>query len=106
MDKNKYKETASAIEEYVCGQLAGKYLQAAQDIDQCGGDIAHHLKQLENRSREYHNPSFVVLVVGPVKSGKSTFVNLVARNYVSPTHFLECTVRPSPDFVTHKIRIL
>ena len=45
MDKNKYKETASAIEEYVCGQLAGKYLQAAQDIDQCGGDIAHHLKQ-------------------------------------------------------------
>ena len=32
MDKNKYKETASAIEEYVCGQLAGKYLQAAQDI--------------------------------------------------------------------------
>ena len=98
MDKNKYKETASAIEEYVCGQLAGKYLQAAQDIDQCGGDIAHHLKQLENRSREYHNPSFVVLVVGPVKSGKSTFVNLVARNYVSPTHFLECTVRPSLIF--------
>lgn len=33
--------------------------------------------------------------MGPVKSGKSTFVNLVARNYVSPTHFLECTVRPS-----------
>lgn len=98
MDKNKYKETASAIEEYVCGQLAGKYLQAAQDIDQCGGDIAHHLKQLENRSREYHNPSFVVLMVGPVKSGKSTFVNLVARNYVSPTHFLECTVRPSLIF--------
>lgn len=98
MDKNKYKETASAIEEYVCGQLAGKYLQAAQDIDRCGGDIAHHLKQLENRSREYHNPSFVVLVVGPVKSGKSTFVNLVARNYVSPTHFLECTVRPSLIF--------
>ena len=58
-------------------------------------DLQHHVRQLENRSKEYHHPSFVVLVVGPVKSGKSTFVNLVAKNYVSPTHFLECTVRPS-----------
>ena len=57
--------------------------------------LGHYVKQLENRSKEYHHPSFVVLVVGPVKSGKSTFVNLVAKNYVSPTDFLECTVRPS-----------
>lgn len=57
--------------------------------------LQHYVKQLENRSKEFHHPSFVVLVVGPVKSGKSTFVNLVAKNYVSPTHFLECTVRPS-----------
>lgn len=67
------------------------------DVVNCGfkSDLQHHVRQLENRSKEYHHPSFVVLVVGPVKSGKSTFVNLVARNYVSPTHFLECTVRPS-----------
>lgn len=57
--------------------------------------LSHYVRQFENRSKEYHHPSFVVLVVGPVKSGKSTFVNLVAKNYVSPTHFLECTVRPS-----------
>lgn len=57
--------------------------------------LAFNLKKLENRSREYKNPSFLILVVGPVKSGKSTFVNLVAKSYVSPTHFLECTVRPS-----------
>lgn len=56
MDKNKYKETASAIEEYVCGQLAGKYLQAAQDIDRCGGDIAHHLKQLETGAANTTTP--------------------------------------------------
>ena len=35
------------------------------------------------------------LVVGPVKSGKSTLVNLLAHRYVSPTDTLECTVRPS-----------
>ncbi len=58
-------------------------------------DILPYLKRLANRSREYKNQSFVVLVVGPVKSGKSTFVNLVANEYVSPTHFLECTGRPS-----------
>ena len=57
--------------------------------------ISHSLSKLCNRSREYKNPSFVVLVVGPVKAGKSTFVNLVANSYVSPTHFLECTIRPS-----------
>ena len=44
---------------------------------------------------EYVNGTFIVLVVGPVKSGKSTLVNLIAGAYVSPTHFFECTVRPS-----------
>ena len=38
MDKNKYKETASAIQEYVCGQRAGKHLQSAPDIHHRGGD--------------------------------------------------------------------
>lgn len=53
------------------------------------------LKKIASRAREYADRSFVVLVVGPVKSGKSTFVNLVADAFVSPTHYLECTVRPS-----------
>lgn len=53
------------------------------------------LSKAENRSKEYENGTFIVLVVGPVKSGKSTLVNLIANAYVSPTHFLECTVRPS-----------
>ena len=58
-------------------------------------DLLKSLKKLENRSCEYENTSFLILVVGPVKSGKSTFVNLLAKSYVSPTNFLECTIRPS-----------
>ena len=58
-------------------------------------DIREQLKKLYNRAREHNNRSFIVLVVGPVKSGKSTLVNLIANSYVSPTSFLECTVRPS-----------
>lgn len=61
--------------------------------------ISHSFTKLLNRSKEHRKPTFVVLVVGPVKAGKSTFVNLVANNYVSPTHFLECTIRPS---IIHK----
>lgn len=52
-------------------------------------------KLLLNRANEWTSRAFVIIVVGPVKSGKSTFVNLLAHEYVSPTHFLECTVRPS-----------
>lgn len=57
--------------------------------------INAQLKKIVNRSKEYEGGTYIVLVVGPVKSGKSTLVNLIAHAYVSPTHFLECTVRPS-----------
>lgn len=57
--------------------------------------LSAQLRKVLNRSKEYADRSFVILVAGPVKSGKSTFVNLVANAFVSPTHFLECTVRPS-----------
>lgn len=58
-------------------------------------DVLSRLQTIASRAREYADRSFVILVAGPVKSGKSTFVNLVANAFVSPTHFLECTVRPS-----------
>lgn len=57
--------------------------------------VMDQLRKAENRSKEFQNGTFIILVVGPVKSGKSTLVNLIANAYVSPTHFLECTVRPS-----------
>lgn len=53
------------------------------------------LNRLVNRAREYEHGTFIILVVGPAKSGKSTLVNLIAHDFVSPTGFLECTVRPS-----------
>lgn len=68
--------------------LVGKYPNGQEDV-------LSRLHTIANRAREYADRSFVILVAGPVKSGKSTFVNLVANAFVSPTHFLECTVRPS-----------
>lgn len=59
------------------------------------GEVYASLRKIAGRAKEYADRSFVILVAGPVKSGKSTFVNLVANAFVSPTHFLECTVRPS-----------
>ena len=58
-------------------------------------EIAAGLKRLWRRSMEYRHGSFIMLVVGPVKSGKSTLVNLLAHKYVSPTDKLECTLRPT-----------
>ena len=58
-------------------------------------ELDTQISLLINRAEEVYSKAFVVIVVGPVKSGKSTFVNLLAHAHVSPTHFLECTVRPS-----------
>ena len=58
-------------------------------------EIASGLLRLARRSMEYRHGSFIMLVVGPVKSGKSTLVNLLAHRYVSPTDKLECTLRPT-----------
>lgn len=58
-------------------------------------EVSAGLKRLWRRSMEYRHGSFIMLVVGPVKSGKSTLVNLLAHRYVSPTDKLECTLRPT-----------
>ena len=68
--------------------------QYGQHLADCP-NVVSQLRKAANRAREFQNGTFIVLVVGPVKSGKSTLVNLIANAYVSPTHFLECTVRPS-----------
>lgn len=72
------------------GVLASEFTPLLTDEN-----IKGKLGQLSRRSLEYKNGSFIMLVVGPVKSGKSTLVNLLAHRYVSPTDKLECTVRPS-----------
>ena len=72
-------------------RLLDEYADALRDCPV----VDMQLRKAANRAHEYENGTFIVLVVGPVKSGKSTLVNLIANAYVSPTHFLECTVRPS-----------
>lgn len=69
-------------------------LEAAGEVKEVE-TIGKSIQKLVNRASEFDGGSFLILVVGPVKSGKSTLVNLIAHAHVSPTHFLECTVRPS-----------
>lgn len=58
--------------------------------------IKHSIKKIVRAQREFMANLFFVVVFGPVKSGKSTFVNSLARAYVSPTAYgIECTMRPS-----------
>lgn len=75
--------------ENIVNNISAKYSHIADTKFQAD------INRLINRAREYVHGTFIVLVVGPAKSGKSTLVNLLAGDYVSPTSFLECTVRPS-----------
>lgn len=52
-------------------------------------------KKLSRCRREFDSNRFFVLVVGPVKSGKSTFVNILTRSSLCPTDVLECTALPT-----------
>ena len=80
--------------EAVYNEISNVVTAFAGKLEACP-DIARQLFKTKNRAMEYKSGSYIIIVVGPVKSGKSTLVNLIARSYVSPTHFLECTVRPS-----------
>ena len=80
--------------EAICNEIGHVALSFAGKLEACP-DIARQLAKTKSRAMEYKSGSYIIIVVGPVKSGKSTLVNLIARSYVSPTHFLECTVRPS-----------
>lgn len=58
-------------------------------------EISKNLKKLISFSKEHKSKAFLMMVIGPTKSGKSTLVNLLARDIVSPTDVAECTIRPS-----------
>lgn len=58
--------------------------------------ILEILDPLKRARREFDSKLFFIVVFGPLKSGKSTLVNSLAREYVSPTLFAqECTRRSS-----------
>jgi len=69
-------------------------LEKYQDID-FNNELITVIKQLRRKRKEFDATRFFVLVVGPVKSGKSTLVNIFARKYVSPTAYEECTALPT-----------
>ncbi len=52
-------------------------------------------KGLRRARKEFDSSRFFVLIVGPLKSGKSSFVNILTRANVSPTDVLECTAIPT-----------
>lgn len=50
---------------------------------------------LHRARREFDSKLFFIVVFGPLKSGKSTLVNSLARDYVSPTKFAQESTRRS-----------
>lgn len=74
--------------------ILSRILNAFQNYN-IGNNIRQKLTNIVDRAEEWNSGAFLVLVVGPVKSGKSTLVNLLANDYVSPTDKLECTNRPT-----------
>jgi len=58
--------------------------------------ISAAMRQLRRARQEFDAHLFIVTAFGPLKSGKSTFINSVARAKVSPTQYgRECTLNPS-----------
>ena len=89
--------TGNTQEEWKASQNATilrRISDAFQDFN-IGDNIKEQLTNIVDRAEEWNSGAFLVLVVGPVKSGKSTLVNLLANDYVSPTDKLECTNRPT-----------
>lgn len=91
-----------SLQDFKNLEIIAKQLQSAIEATFQSGTyqdtiigIEEQCKRLLCRAREWESKAFIIIVVGPVKSGKSTFVNILAHEKVSPTHFLECTVRPS-----------
>lgn len=58
--------------------------------------ISSLLTDIERSRKEFDSTLFFVVIFGPLKAGKSTMVNALAREYVSPVKLgSETTLRPS-----------
>ena len=58
-------------------------------------DLKRSIELLRLRVEQDGTRTVFVLIVGPLKSGKSTFVNLLADAVVSPMNHVECTMKPT-----------
>ncbi|MCD8535634.1 MAG: dynamin family protein, partial [Verrucomicrobia bacterium] len=62
----------------------------AEDID---SRLVRSMNRIQACRREFDARLFFIVVFGPLKSGKSTLVNTLARQYVSPTRFARESTR-------------
>ena len=76
-------------------RLLDTFLNRYVSVDLKFKNLDEVFRRLKRSRKEFDATRFFVLVVGPVKSGKSTLVNIFARKYVSPTAFRECTALPT-----------
>ncbi len=65
------------------------------ELNYAPDEYSSMIKRITRCRKEFDSTCFFVLVVGPLKSGKSTFVNILANKRVSPTDTLECTAVPT-----------
>lgn len=70
------------------------FLQNADDLF-VKADILDVKRNIETSIKELDSTVCFVMVVGPAKSGKSTFVNYMVGRDIAPTNYVECTMRPS-----------
>jgi hypothetical protein len=60
------------------------------------GSLRGVVTRLQRARKQFDSKLFFVVVFGPLKAGKSTLTNALARTHVSPTGFgMETTIRPS-----------
>jgi GTPase Era involved in 16S rRNA processing len=76
-------------------QKLDSFLEEYENSVDFSNELRQVIKKVRRCRKEFDATRFFVLVVGPVKSGKSTLVNIFARKYVSPTAYLECTALPT-----------
>lgn len=58
-------------------------------------DVKEIVKTISRNLKELESTVSFVMVVGPAKSGKSSFVNYIVQQDIAPTSFEECTMLPS-----------
>ena len=83
--------------DYLDEQIIPAWQQIETQIDKTGPSQDNRLLRATNRivacRREFDARLFFIVVFGPLKSGKSTLVNTLARQYVSPTRFARESTR-------------
>lgn len=80
----------AAFLEYLDHHIAPSWKSLKPHLDP---RLKKALKKIESSRKDFDARLFFIVVFGPLKSGKSTLVNTLARQYVSPTRFARESTR-------------